>query len=276
MSDTPEVTPVAPQPEPQVATPAPLPAQEAKSTSGLAITSLVLGIIAIVLSFIPIINNLAFILGIIGVVFGVIGLVATGKRGKKKGHNIAVAGVVLTVLAMVITIAMQSAFSKAIYDATKETTSSATAESTTEKPQKSEADKSSEKAEESADGSVKIDNGNYTVKIVSAVKSNPDYEGKPTVLVTYEVTNNKNKNSNFMEIHTEVFQNGKSLNNAIYMDNPEGYDPNSAMTTLQPGATNTVTQGYVLEDETNPVTVEVKGTIDFSSGDEAKKEFALQ
>ena len=91
------------------------------------------------------------------------------------------------------------------------------------------------KAEESADGSVKIDNGNYTVKIVSAVKSNPDYEGKPTVLVTYEVTNNKNKNSNFMEIHTEVFQNGKSLNNAIYMDNPEGYDPNSVMTTLQPG-----------------------------------------
>lgn len=79
-----------------------------------------------------------------------------------------------------------------------------------------------------------------------------------------------------MEIHTEVFQNGKSLNNAIYMDNPEGYDPNSVMTTLQPGATNTVTQGYVLEDETNPVTVEVKGTIDFSSGDEVKKEFALQ
>lgn len=259
---------------------APLPVQEVKSTSALAITSLVLGIIAVVFSFIPIINNLAFILGIIGVVFGVIGLVATGKRGKKKGHNIAIAGVVLTVLAMVITIAMQSAFSKAIDDATKETTSSATssatAEKTTEKPQKAEADKSDEKPEESADGSVKIDNGNYTVKIVSAVKSNPDYEGKPTVLVTYEVTNNKNKNSNFMEIHAEVFQNGKSLDTAIYMDQPEGYDSNSMMTTLQPGATNTVTQGYVLEDETNPVTVEVKGTIDFSSGDEAKKEFALQ
>ncbi|OFQ97556.1 DUF5067 domain-containing protein [Alloscardovia sp. HMSC034E08] len=257
MSDTLQEAPVAPAPD-----------QTPKSTSALAITSLILGVIALVLSFIPIINNFAFVLAIIGVIFGVIGLVATGKKGKKKGRGLAIAGVVTTVLAMVITFAMQSAFSKAIDDATKEVTSSTSTSSKADKSEKSEA---------SADGSVKIDNGNYTVKILSAAKSGADYEGKPTVLVTYEVTNNKDENSNFMDINAAAFQNGKSLGAAIYTENPEGYDPNSLMATLQPGATNTVTQGYVLNDETSEVTVEIKGTLDVASDAAvAKQKFPLQ
>lgn len=50
---------------------------------------------------------------------------------------------------------------------------------------------------------------------------------------------------------------------------------NSSTNALQPGATGTVTLGYVLEDETNPVTVEVSGTLDMS-GQKVTHEFALQ
>ena len=82
--------------------------------SGLAVASMVLGIIAIVLSFIPIINNLAFIIGIIAVIFGIICLV------KKAGKGKAIAGLVLGILSIIITLALQSSWSKAIDETSKE------------------------------------------------------------------------------------------------------------------------------------------------------------
>lgn len=86
---------------------------EGRSTSAMAVASLVMGVITLIFSFIPIINNAAFVLGVIGLVFALVGLHATGRKGYKKGKGLSVAGVVLCVLAMVITLAMQSGFSKA-------------------------------------------------------------------------------------------------------------------------------------------------------------------
>lgn len=85
-----------------------------KGTSGIAITALVLGIISLVLSWIPIVNNAAAVLGVIGLIFGVIGIVKTGRNGRKKGRGLAVAGTVLSVLSIVISLGMQAAFSNAI------------------------------------------------------------------------------------------------------------------------------------------------------------------
>lgn len=82
--------------------------------SGLSTAGMVLGIVGIVLSFIPIINNIAFFLGILAVIFGIIGLV------KKAGKGKAIAGLVLGLLAIVITLAMQSAVSDAIDETSKE------------------------------------------------------------------------------------------------------------------------------------------------------------
>lgn len=82
--------------------------------SGLSTAGMVLGIVGIVLSFIPIINNIAFFLGILAVIFGIIGLV------KKAGKGKAIAGLVLGILAIVITLAMQSAVSDAIDETSKE------------------------------------------------------------------------------------------------------------------------------------------------------------
>ena len=79
--------------------------------SGLATAALVLGIIGICLSFIPIVNNAAFVLGILASVFGIVVLI------KKRCLGKAIASIVLGVLSIVITLAMQAAALKAIDDA---------------------------------------------------------------------------------------------------------------------------------------------------------------
>ena len=82
--------------------------------SGLATASLVLGIIGVVLSFIPIINNIAFVLGILAFVFGLITLIKKISKGKS------IAGLILGILAIIITLAMQSTVSDAIDEASNE------------------------------------------------------------------------------------------------------------------------------------------------------------
>ena len=64
-------------------------------------------------SFIPIINNGAFVLGVLAAIFGIISLAKKASKGK------AIAGLVLGILAIVITLVMQSAFSSALDDTSK-------------------------------------------------------------------------------------------------------------------------------------------------------------
>lgn len=258
----------------QASTPPSLASKE--PTSSLAVASLVLGIIAIILAFIPIINNLAFILAIIGLALGIAGIIVTGKHKHKVGRGLALTGVILALLSGAITLGMQQIFSTALDEAMQTSSSSATTKSNAAQVAQDNAQSSARKDVTKPSSTADIDNGNYTVKIVSAVKSSADYEGKPTVLVTYTVTNNMKKNSNMFDINTTVFQNGKSLEPAMYIDIPQGYDPESSLTTLQPGATKTVTEGYVLADEKNPVTVEITGTMDISGSPvTAQKKFPL-
>ncbi len=92
--------------------------EDQAGTSGLAITALVLSILAITTSFLPIINNGSFFVGLIGFVFAVVGLAATGKKGKK-GRGLAIAGLVLSIMAVIIVIVTQSMFSAAIDSASE-------------------------------------------------------------------------------------------------------------------------------------------------------------
>ncbi|MBE6536841.1 MAG: DUF4190 domain-containing protein [Ruminococcaceae bacterium] len=82
-----------------------------ENSRGLAIAALVLGIIGTCISFIPIVNNAAFVLGILAVVLGSVSIF---KRLEKK---MAIASVILGILAVVITLIMQSVVSNAIDDA---------------------------------------------------------------------------------------------------------------------------------------------------------------
>mgnify|MGYP000544209873 CR=1 FL=1 len=90
--------------------------QEEKGLTVFGIVGVVFGALGFVLSFIPIINNIAAIFGFIGVILAIVALVGTF-RGKKRGKALAIVAAVLSVLAIVITLAMQSAASKAIAEA---------------------------------------------------------------------------------------------------------------------------------------------------------------
>lgn len=80
------------------------------------VVGLILGIIAVILSFIPIINNAAAVLGFAGAVLVLVGTVAAF-RGKRDGKVLSVVALVLSVLGIVITLAMQQAAVDAIDDA---------------------------------------------------------------------------------------------------------------------------------------------------------------
>ncbi|HZI98590.1 MAG TPA: DUF4190 domain-containing protein [Actinomycetales bacterium] len=72
--------------------------------NGLGTAALVLGIIGLLLAFIPVIGILGGLLGIVGVILGVI---ARGKvkRGDATNGGVALVGIILSVLAILITIA---------------------------------------------------------------------------------------------------------------------------------------------------------------------------
>lgn len=92
---------------------------ETQPRSAMAVASLVLGIVALVTSILPIINNLSFLLAILGIVFAIVGLVGISK-GKKSGKGLGVAGLVLSVIAFILVLVMQSAFSAALDQAMEE------------------------------------------------------------------------------------------------------------------------------------------------------------
>ena len=75
-----------------------IPAQPRKS-SGMAIAGLIMGIFAIVLCWFPVVN---WILGLLGLIFSIIGIAK--KNGGAKGA--AIAGLILTILGAILSIAM--------------------------------------------------------------------------------------------------------------------------------------------------------------------------
>lgn len=225
--------------------------QEEKGLTVCGIVGVVFGALGFVLSFIPIINNIAAIFGFIGVILAIVALVGTF-RGKKRGKA----------LAIVITLAMQSAASKAIDEATGVSSSQSSAKDSA---------KNQPKGDQDMEGDLKT----MHVKIVSAVRSNNDYNNQPTVLVTFEWTNNTDKNNSFAVLASpQVFQNGQALDTAIYSENPAGYDSNSDFAEVQPGAAGTVTIGYTLKDDSE-VTVDVTDLFDLNDSAKVVHKFTV-
>lgn len=276
---------IAPQPVPsspqqyQPQQPQPQPPQpQHLHTTICGIAAVVFGALGLVLSFMPIVNNIAAILGFIGVILAIIAIVGTF-RGKKRGKVLSIVAAVLSVLAIVITLAMQSAASKAIDDSIKESKGIDTSQSSSSKSAGKSSDASKSKAsEQKAQGEQDLEGDieGAHVKIVSAVKSVNDYNGKPTALVTYEWTNNTSKNNSFATLaHPNVFQNGTELETAVYFDQPEGYDANSYLAQAQPGTAATVTLGYVLQDD-SPITVDVTAFLSTDQDTKVTHTFTLQ
>jgi hypothetical protein len=93
----------------------PVPPQAQKG-SGLAVAALVLGIIAVVFCWVPFLNVLSVLLGLIGLGLGVPGLIGA-VRGRRSGKGMAIAGVILSLVAVVAAIAISAAATVAVDEA---------------------------------------------------------------------------------------------------------------------------------------------------------------
>lgn len=234
--------------------------------SGLAITALVLGIISLVLCWVPILNNVIFIVAIVGLVFGIIAMVMVKKNpAKRRGFGMALAGLILSVVSIAGVLITQSIYSKALDEASKALDDTYSSAAAVDDPY----------AEREASASAEA--AKVQVNLTSAVAGPNDYEGKPTIIVTYTVTNGTDKTYNMYDVTVDAFQNGTSLSdNPFFTENPEGYDPDSYNQKIQPGATGTVTKAFELSDTTSNVTVEATPSVDFHEGAKVTQEFKLQ
>ena len=143
-------------------------------TSGLGIAALVLGILAIIGSWIPILNNISGFIAFIGAILGIIGIVMVVKsKGAKSGKGVAIAGTIISIIAIVVVFATQSLYSSAI-----DTAANSASESL---------DKAAGNAtDELLKNDVSVDFGEYTVEDKTYYKS-----GQLNVTVTNKASEAK-------------------------------------------------------------------------------------
>ncbi|MFC6154791.1 DUF4190 domain-containing protein [Nocardioides yefusunii] len=104
------------QPSPYPFTP-----PQPSGSNGLATAGFVLSLLGILMSWIPLLNIFGVMLAVLGLILAGVGLAKSKKVNAGKG--LAIAGLVLGVLTIVITIAINTVFVTALEDAIDETTS---------------------------------------------------------------------------------------------------------------------------------------------------------
>ncbi len=107
------------------------------------------------------------------------------------------------------------------------------------------------------------DLGNYHVEIKGASLTT-DYEGNPTVVITYAWTNNSDDTTTSLSsVHAKAFQDGVQLENAIVM-NEEAFDSSGYMKEVRPGTTIDIQNAFALTSETSTIEIEIEELISFS------------
>ena len=151
--------------------------------SGLAIAGLVLGIIGLCISWVPILNNLAIVPAILGAIFAIIALLGI-KKGKKSGKGLGIAGLVCSILAVIIIFASQAAYSAAIDKAAESLNTDATAATSSESKAEGSDAKSEEQKYAVADEQV-VDKDYMTY--ITGTFTNKSGEKLNSVLLTYNL-----------------------------------------------------------------------------------------
>lgn len=91
--------------------------------------------------------------------------------------------------------------------------------------------------------------------VVKGAEMAKNYDGKDAIIITYEFTNNSDSSQSFdVALSDELYQNGVGLETAIFIDDAEtdGFDVK-----IQPGVTKEVRKGYILQDTSTPIEVEI-------------------
>lgn len=236
---------------------------EKKPTSGLGVASLVTGIIALFSAFVPLLNLLSFPFVLLAVIFGAVGIWQTVK-GTKGGKGIAIAGLVLGVLALVVTVAMYATAGSG-----QQTADDAPAPSQQQAAQQQSAqgeDQQPQAAQSSQESTP------YEV-VIGEARTVEDYQGSPAVVVSYTFTNNSDEAvSPMVAVHAKAFQNGVELDTAFLTEDAE---TGKAMNEVKPGASITYEDAYKLADTTSDVLVEVEELFSFSDELLAEKTFSF-
>jgi hypothetical protein len=95
---------------------------------------------------------------------------------------------------------------------------------------------------------------NLQCEIVSATLGGKTYDGKPTVVVTYQFTNNSTEPAAFYTSFTDtVYQNG------IECERSYNLEETNEDKEIKPGATIEVVLDYELNDTTSDIEVEIAG-----------------
>lgn len=176
------------------------------------------------------------------------------QKKKKKKKRLIILGIIVAVIILIAVVAGGSSDSdsdSATSNANSSSTSAVSANSS------SSSAVSAEK-EEKVDG--KLGKYNVTVKSAKIVKN---WEGKDTVKITYEFTNNASDSASFdIALSDNLYQNGIGLESTLLSDNDDvdlGFDVK-----IKPGTTKEVSKVYILRDTKTPIDVEIEELISFS------------
>lgn len=105
----------------------------------------------------------------------------------------------------------------------------------------------------------KADLNHGTVRVESTnIEIGPlDEDGKPTVVITYSISNNGSRDVTIPLALPDAKQNGDILSSADYRygNAPRGYDFWSIYSVVEPGDTKTVVTAFTLNNENDPVTL---------------------
>lgn len=207
----------------------PMPPQEEKASVGLAIIS--------------------YIIPLVGLILYLSEKDSKPKTAKACG-KCALASVIINIVITVVIYAVMgtalfSGISK-IVDETADTSHSEYNEVT------SNSDNTA--SEQPNDGTI----GDYKCVVKKAEKYT-DYTGKDAILITYEFTNNSNKNTFFdMALYAKAYQGGVNLD-TTYID-----AETNTFTEIKPGVTIEVQEAYALRDTTTEIEIEISELISLS------------
>lgn len=110
---------------------------------------------------------------------------------------------------------------------------------------------------------------------IDACAVTSDYQGNPAIVVTYTWTNNSSDPQMFeVAIDDKAFQNGVELSFATISVADQTYDMQASFKEVQPGATQTVYQAFLLDDQSD-VTVQCQELISFSDEILAEASFSV-
>lgn len=213
------------QPQPMYGGPAAMPPVQdvsgAQSRSGLAIAGMIIGIVSLVCSPIPIVNNFIFFVAIVGLILSIIGFRGVAKKPAQKGKGMAIAGIILSAVAMVLVLASQAFYgavldevsdqlneSAASYSSgsatayTQSASFSADAGDDSDLPATGSSSDSAEKGAASAVGATQdlalgaeaAFSDGTTVTVVAVMPGLANFDGSPVTCVTVQYTNEGSAN----------------------------------------------------------------------------------